>query len=337
MQTASAVPVSAAQAACTSPPETRVLRNKRNEGRSGRKRKRGGKLGRHLILLQKNLIPRCMKSYTFSGRLTLGSSLKVRFSIPTLWSWICHSRHTTELKSQAQLPVGDDPSVHHYKLQDNHSSRLRKIQCGSLQKTPKLTLTSQLDHLRLHQKKKSNKPLQNYDEETGEGGHRGRTERRNRKRRKKGMSKRDGSPKETQEKGWEERKGKEESWVGVRGCYAPEREGIGTPSQVLQGQHQSAPLTWLRYNCVHLRKSCTFYMLENDSIGIMRQPLWLCYGYQVSQEMWMPNRSWADGKHTAPIIHPYKEKAFCILPKFPMTEKEDRTTLLKRPGFTWLF
>lgn len=73
-----------------------------------------------------------MKSYTFSGSLTLGSSLKVRLSILTLRSWTYHSRHTTELKSQAQLPVCDDPSVHHYKLQAKHGSRLRRIQCGSL-------------------------------------------------------------------------------------------------------------------------------------------------------------------------------------------------------------
>lgn len=61
------------------------------------------------------------------------------------------------------------------------------------------------------------------------------------KEEKKGMSKRDGSPKETQEKGWKERKGKEQSWVGVEGCYAPERERIGThhrPSRVNTNLHR---------------------------------------------------------------------------------------------------
>lgn len=55
------------------------------------------------------------------------------------------------------------------------------------------------------------------------------------------MSKRDGSPKEIQEKGWKQRKGKEESWVGVEGCYAPERERIGThlrPSRVNTNPHR---------------------------------------------------------------------------------------------------
>lgn len=63
---------------------------------------------------------------------------------------------------------------------------------------------------------------------------------------------------------------KEES-CGV--CYAPEREGIGTrhrPSRVTTNPHCSDGSGITMFT---LRKPYTFYMLENDSTGIMRQLL----------------------------------------------------------------
>jgi hypothetical protein len=74
-------------------------------------------------------------------------------------------------------------------------------------------------------------------------------------------------------------------------------------------------------------------MEENDSAGIMRQALWLRCVYWVSQEMWM-NRSWAgDMNRTAPIIHPYKEKAFLHPSKIPHDRARRRNHTTKTPRF----
>ena len=57
----------------------------------------------------------------------------------------------------------------------------------------------------------------------------------------------------------------------------------------------------------------------------------------VNREWGGTGRSWAgDENRTAPIIHPYKEKAFRVLPKFPVMEQEGRSSPLTRPGLTLL-